>query len=568
MASLVKKIKKGRGYYYAVECKRVDGKPRITWQKYLGTLDGMVERADSVTPPKPKETVIYQTGGVAALARIAQRLGLTEIINAVVPKREQGPSVGEYILLAALNRAIEPCSKLAMGAWYEETVLRRLWGYGAEAFSSQRFWDHMDRIEESHIVQIQERVLASVKTNFGLDSGLLLYDTTNFYTYIATVNDRCHLAQRGCNKQHRNDLRQYGLALLLTRDFQIPVLHQVYDGNITDVSLFPSLMRDLLDRYRKAVASPGDVTLVFDKGNVSAEAMEALIAMGQHFVTAVSASGRRDLLATPMAQLQPLPGLPGTKAFETTEEFWGKPCRAVVAYTESFYTQQLHGLTQSMVKCQKKLLDLAKDIERWISGKTPRRKRPTAASLRKSVNAILSGQFMKEVFDVEITEDAKTQTPRIRYQVNHAGFDQICRDRLGRTLIVSTHADWNARQIVETYRSLSGIEEAFRNMKDVDYLRWQPAYHWTDGKLRVHGLYCVLALLLSCLARKVALQAGVDLPLLALLDELNDIREVAVIYPPQTLGGRKDHITLSRMSPRQKKLAEALQIADILASEG
>ena len=101
-------------------------------------------------------------------------------------------------------------------------------------------------------------------------------------------------------------------------------------------------------------------------------------------------------------------------------------------------------------------------------------------------------------------------------------------------------------------------------MKNVDFLRWQPAHHWTDQKLKVHGLYCVLALLLAMLARKVAFLAGVDLSLPALLEELSAIREVAVIYPPGTLVHRKDHITLSRMSSTQRKLAEALQIATVL----
>jgi hypothetical protein len=50
----------------------------------------------------------------------------------------------------------------------------------------------------------------------------------------------------------------------------------------------------------------------------------------------------------------------------------------------------------------------------------------------------------------------------------------------------------------------------------------------------------------------------------ALLKELSAIREVAVIYPPGTLAHPKDHITLSRMSTRQKKLAQALEIAEIL----
>ena len=62
----------------------------------------------------------------------------------------------------------------------------------------------------------------------------------------------------------------------------------------------------------------------------------------------------------------------------------------------------------------------------------------------------------------------------------------------------------------------------------------------------------------------MSVQAGVNLTLPALLKELSAIREVAVVYPTGTLAHPKDHITLSRMSDRQKKLALALEIGEIL----
>ena len=101
-------------------------------------------------------------------------------------------------------------------------------------------------------------------------------------------------------------------------------------------------------------------------------------------------------------------------------------------------------------------------------------------------------------------------------------------------------------------------------MKNINFLRWQPAYHWTNQKLKVNGFYCVLALLLATLAHKVAVQSGCDLTIINLLKELNTLREVAVIYPQGTLAHRKDHITLTRMSSQQKKLAEIFNIEQLL----
>jgi hypothetical protein len=100
-------------------------------------------------------------------------------------------------------------------------------------------------------------------------------------------------------------------------------------------------------------------------------------------------------------------------------------------------------------------------------------------------------------------------------------------------------------------------------MKNVHFLSWDPAYHWTDQKIRVHAFYCVLALTLATLAAKVASEAGIDMTLPALLKELSSIREVALIYPVGAPVRPKDHVTLSRMSPRQRKLAELLGIADV-----
>jgi transposase len=131
-------------------------------------------------------------------------------------------------------------------------------------------------------------------------------------------------------------------------------------------------------------------------------------------------------------------------------------------------------------------------------------------------------------------------------------------------MLVSNRLNWTAQDVIEAYRSLTAVEQTFKNMKNVDFLRWQPAHHWTDQKLKVHALYCVLALLLCSLARKKAYEKGIELSLPALLKDLSEIREVAVIYPPGTLAHRRDHITLSRMSPRQLKLANCLQIQEVL----
>jgi transposase len=153
----------------------------------------------------------------------------------------------------------------------------------------------------------------------------------------------------------------------------------------------------------------------------------------------------------------------------------------------------------------------------------------------------------------------------LHYSLSHAALEKLTNERLGRTVLVTDRKEWNPEQVINAYRSLTGVEDSFKNMKNIDFLHWQPAFHWTDQKLVVHGFYCVLALTLTSLAHKVTAQAGIDLSLHGMLKERVSIREVAVMYPKGTLAHRKDHITLSRMTSRQRKLAEALEVGQVIS---
>lgn len=561
MTAIIAKEKKGRRYYYAIKSKRVDGKPRIIWQKYLGTVDSIVDRANDAQPQAPKEAVLFEAGAVAALLRIAQRLKLMDVINAIVPKREQGPSVGHYMLLAAINRAVAPCSKQAIGQWYEQTVLRRLWGFDAKAFGPQRFWDHMDMISEQDIADIQHALFQRIKSEFEITPDALLYDTTNFFTFLATTNTRCSIAQRGKSKQKRNDLRQVGLALLLSRDSQIPLFHKVYDGNITDVTLFQQVAKEMIDFYRSVYDKSRQVVMVFDKGNVCDDAMEVLVVAQQPFIAAMPLNRLPEAARTPLECFENVADMPGTKAMSQKIQFWGASCRTVITYTESFFTQQLNGVTHTLTKCQKSLAELEKSLRKWRQGKG-RGRRPTVQGVKKSVRAILSAQFIKDLVRVDVTSE--NGLPRLTYEVDHDALQELIHTRLGRTLLIAYNTQCEMNEIIRTYRDLAQIEDAFKSMKNVDYLRWRPSFHWTTQKLKVHGLYCVVALLLTALARQLTAKAKMELSIHALLNELNAIREVAVIYPQGTLAHRKNHVTLSRMSTKQRKIAEILEIAQVL----
>src|ERR1700721_1370437 len=67
MASLVAKKKGNKLYYYVVESARVDGKPRIVHQAYLGTAEKVADLVKDRTAPVPLSATMRDFGLPGAL---------------------------------------------------------------------------------------------------------------------------------------------------------------------------------------------------------------------------------------------------------------------------------------------------------------------------------------------------------------------------------------------------------------------------------------------------------------------------------------------------------------------
>ena len=148
--------------------------------------------------------------------------------------------------------------------------------------------------------------------------------------------------------------------------------------------------------------------------------------------------------------------------------------------------------------------------------------------------------------------------PQLAYVIATAILHRIAETHLGKTILISNRREWSDEQIIRAYRSQYLIEAVFRAMKDRTTGSWWPLHHWTDSKLRVHGLYCSLAQLLrSLLWRRVRL-AGVEIALPRLLSELDGIREVINVYPKKRRSQPSQTTVLTRMSPTQERLVEIL----------
>src|ERR1022692_3856084 len=143
MASLYPKKFGGKTYWYLREMARVDGRPKMVSERYLGTAAEIAAAMEaSQAAMLPERTRHLAFGDVAAAWGMLQDLGVAAIIDEVTGARPAGPplSAGTYLAMAALNRLVAPCSKLGFADWWKTTAADRVTKIPGAALGPRPFW--------------------------------------------------------------------------------------------------------------------------------------------------------------------------------------------------------------------------------------------------------------------------------------------------------------------------------------------------------------------------------------------------------------------------------------------
>jgi transposase len=561
----------GRTYYYYSHWEWRDGRCRRAWQKYLGKLDDIV-RAVEDGGPCPRYAEVFQWGLSEALWQECGRANIGGVINRHVRKRGQGLATGEYLAIAALNRAMQVRSKRSLWHWFAATTLwRHLPKATAANLSSQRFWDHMDRIAPATAQDIWQEILQGVVARESIDLSRVCYDGTNFYTFIDTFNTRCRIARRGKNKQGRSNLRQVSYALFCCADGQLPLYYEIYDGNRNDAKQFPLMLErfgGFLRRLTGAVAQP-DITVIFDKGNNSKENFELLDDMQQNlplsYVGSVKLDEHKELAVVPNddARFQTSAAHPpGCKSFRIKKNVYGRQRLLVVTYNQNLFDSQRATVQADIGKALERLGQVQTRLEDRRAGLITGGRAPTQAAVHKQCQAILKRQHLKRLITITLTAD-DNGLPRLQYALDSAAQQELENTYLGKNILISDRETWDDARIIDAYRSQFLIEGVFKEVKDRSTGNWWPMFHWTDSKIQVHALYCTIAVLLRALLWRRVRQAGLQISLKRLLGELQDIREIVNIYPAR--GKQKEarrQTVLSKRNELQERLLLVLGLPE------
>ena len=557
MPSIVGKRRGNQTYYYLVESARVEGKPRIVSQEYLGTAEEVTARLRGTGSGEPDRSQHKRFGDLAAVWGMLDRLEVATIIDEVVGTRraDAAASVGMYLALATANRIVDPCSKLAFADWWETTagprfVRPRL---PAGATDHRRFWDAMDALDQPQLKEIERRISLNAIETFGLDLSGLVLDMTNFATFIDSANLRAPIARRGKAKQKRHDLRLVGLALVVTSDGAVPVVSHPYAGNRHDSTQFTGLLDEIVERWQALGGDPGELTVTYDSGQNSADNHAHIEALGLGWVTSLPPSDHPELLAIDHDAFEIVDAdrFDGVSAHDTVVEALGVTRRAVITHSETFHQRQAAGFEQTLAKARRQLGELQARLAR---GRT----RKSAAAIQTEIDKILAPRWLDRVITTTLTGDTPA-TRRLTWRTDARARRKLADEIFGKRILFTNRADWSVVDVVASYRAQPDVEGSFRQMKDPHVVSFSPMHHWTDQKIKVHAFYCVLALQVAHLMRREAHTAGLQLSVRALLAELAGIQETVLLYQAER-GRPRARRMLTDLNATQQRLYDLFQL--------
>src|ERR1035438_9032023 len=399
-------------------------------------------------------------GHVAAVLGCLRNLHLDAILDPTPSRRR------DLVIAMIVARIIEPASKLASARGLHCDTLHHSLG---EVL-------HLDSADEAELYQAMdwlfpqqsriEQALAKLQLAQG---GLVLYDLTSTYF----EGRHCPLAKLGHSRDDKSGTLQIVFGLL-TNAAGCPVAVEVFDGNTSD----PKTVATQVDKLRHRFGL-SDMVLIGDRGMItSARIREDLPAShGIQWISALRATQIQKLAAGGQLQMS---------FFDQTDlveiahpDFPGE--RLVACFNPLLAEERARKRPELLTATEKQLEKIA------AAAKRSRRPLRGKQNIGLRAGKILNRYKMGKHFQLRIEEDSFHYERKVANIEREQSLDGIY------VIRTSVKAEaLSSRQVVATYKSLSGVERAFRSLKTVD-LHVRPIHHRLPDRVRAHILRCMLA---------------------------------------------------------------------------
>jgi transposase len=436
-------------------------------------------------PPTYQSQILDHLGLVAGMY---DELGIGEVIDQAVPQdtNKRTISLGQAVKAMVLNGLGFVNQQLYLvPSFFQNKPTERLMGLGVEAahLNDDVLGRALDTLYEYGVTLLYSLIAAQAADRLGLTAQYAHLDTTSFHVdgrYNSADAPDDHVVQitHGYSRDHRPDLNQVMLELIVEHQAGIPVLMKPLSGNTNDCSEFGQVVTAHVQQLH---AAHRITYLVADSALYSVDNLETLAQSGVQWITRVPATLTEARAV--LAQVDPNTLAPLTEGYrfqEVTATYADSAQRWVVVYSEARRTQARRAVDKQVRTQGEAELQAFKKLCRTAFACEPDA-RQALETFRSSLQAThLVGETIRVVthYEKRGRPTAATAAAKIEYVIEGALASQLAYHRslwdthscfiLATNVLDATALP--AQEVLRGDKGQSRAERGFRFLKDPRFL--------------------------------------------------------------------------------------------------
>lgn len=442
-----------------------------------------------------------------------QALGLDGVCRELLPRGRQGTNWADLAAVLVIARLCEPSSELHIAEdWFRRTALEDMVGIPCPTLYDEQLYRALDKLLP-HKEALEQHLTHRLGELFQLEYDLLLYDLTSTYFEGAAAHNE--LAQRGYSRDHRPDCKQVNIAVIVSRE-GMPLGHEVFAGNVSDVKTLKEIVEAVERRYGKATR-----IWVMDRGLSSKKNVAWLEHEERLYVVAMPRSEWKRW----RAQLEDHSGWQVLR-----EDVEAKQCVIEEGKLSVVLCRSAPRRVKEKAMHQRFATRIDAGLQKLARRITHAKKPLVRAAIDRQLGRLLQRNSRAAArYQIELLDDATLPaTVRLQWSIR-ADWERAAEIREGCYVLRTNVVNFTAAQTWQTYIQLTQAEAAFRIHKSELSIR--PVWHHKARRVRSHILVCFLAYVLWKTLEQWQSQAGLGNSPRTLLEEFERIRSTDVVLP-------------------------------------
>lgn len=525
MAFLKKSRSKGITYVSIAHSVNVNGKRRHKTIKYLGRYDQLVSKLARAEPIVSLSDISLEKsrdyGSIMVLSKICGILNLKEIINRHA-KKQKGINSGTLIEILAINRAVEPKSKLQIASWYEKTVLPFVYGIPSKKLYPQVLCEVLDKPTPSAVFNIHKDLNNVMKEKFNLDVSSVIYDITSTYF----EGEKCILAEFGFSRDHRGDKRQIIIGIVISLDRGVPIYHFVEEGNTADISV------QIETNTKLEMLGVKKACIVHDRGMTSKANIRLSDKIRYSYITALNSGTKQsDYWIKELKGQEPFIAEEHTREVEQKDGTFKKVKykthitervvrehkilkKYVLVYSEELAERKRKARNAKVEEAKQNLNSIVRKVEK---GRV--RKKITVYN---QIKTAIKG--LTKYFDVN-TKERRNKILKVIWSFK----DEIknkAEETDGYYVLICSNSKKSKLEIYSAFKYKCEIEAVVRELKEA--VKLHPIRHWKGMRPEAQVFVCVLGYLLRKVLKIIMNENEIYDSVSCIIDYLDEIKTIDI----------------------------------------